>query len=412
MNAKLPAAAAPFAAFARLLRDEGFAVATSETIDFLAGIRLLGPRSLRDVYWAARAMLAPPPDRTAEFDALFDAFFADAGGVAAVAMDGEEDTPVSEAGAGDVAPLLPEDGGKESGEQASAAETLSARRLDPREDDARLALMQARLAAAAPSRRGFRRTGARRGDRLDLRRHLRRIVRDGEAADRPMWTRRAETPRRVLLLLDISGSMKRQTDACLRFAHAVTRARSRVETFTFGTRLSRLTRALRHRSYARAAAEIAAAVPDFDGGTRIGENLARLLAVPRFARASRGALVVVVSDGLERGDPTLMAAAVRRLAMRAWRLAWLTPLAADPRFRPETAGLKAILPVVDRLGDGGSIAALCRFMEDSDSLGASRAAAGRETRRHGDHRRPPSHLAAGGPALARRPDGAAHLRTL
>jgi uncharacterized protein with von Willebrand factor type A (vWA) domain len=262
-----------------------------------------------------------------------------------------------------------------------------------------------------PTRRGFRRVASRRGDRLDLRRHLRRVVR-GDAADRPGWTRRTETARRVLLLVDISGSMKRHTDASLRFAHALTQALPRVETFTFGTRLSRLTKSLRHRSYTRAAGEIAAGVPDFDGGTRIGENLARLLAVPRFARASRGALVVVLSDGLERGDPAPMAAAVRRLAMRAWRLAWLTPLASDPRFRPETAGLKAILPVLDHLGDGGSIAALCRFMEASGDPGGSPAAAARETRRHGDHRRPPSHLAPGGPALAPRADGTAHLRAL
>jgi uncharacterized protein with von Willebrand factor type A (vWA) domain len=221
--------------------------------------------------------------------------------------------------------------------------------------------------------------------------------------------------RRLLLLVDISGSMKKHTDDHLRFAHALTQSLPDVETFSFGTRLTRLTRSLRHKSIDRALAEIAPAVADWDGGTRIGENLARFLAVPRFSRASRGALVLVLSDGLERGDPQPMTAAVRRLAARSWRLAWLTPLAADPDFSPDTAALKAILPIVDHLGDGSSVAALCRFMEQSRSLAAILPAEGRSgTTHHGsaNHRRPPPHLAAGGPAVARRPHAAAHLRPL
>lgn len=275
--------------------------------------------------------------------------------------------------------------------------------------------MRKRLAAAAPRRRGYRRVATRSGTRLDLRRSLSRMVRGGDQAAAPAWTKRREKPRRILLLVDISGSMKAHTEDYLRFAHALTQSLPSVETFSFGTRLTRLTRSLRHKDLARALAEIAPAVADWDGGTRIAESLAAFLSVPRFSRASRGALVVVLSDGLERGDAGAMAHPVRRLAARSWRLAWLTPLAADPEFAPETAALKAILPLVDCLADGSGIAPLCDFIESSGALGARPPAAGRSgetAHANARHRRPSSYLAAGRSALARRADAAAHLRAL
>ena len=414
MTAALPAAAAPFGAFARLLHDHGFAVTPDQTVAFLKSITLLGPRSLRDVYWAARAVLAPPADRTAEFDALFQDFFADGDSLAIATSMPEDQAPARESGAGTLDPVEA-DKANQSGEAASGAEALSARTLKPLSADQRLARMRRRLAAAAPPRRGFRRTGDRRGDRLDLRRSLSAMVRGEAAAAGPAWTRRTEKLRRVLLLIDISGSMKAHTDDALRFAHALTQGLPDVETFSFGTRLTRLTRSLRRKDAARALAEIAPAVLDWDGGTRIGDNLARFLAIPRFSRASRGALVVVLSDGLERGDPQAMIAAARRLAARSWRLAWLTPLAGDPEFSPDTEALRAILPTIDHLGDGSGVSALCRFVEQSGSLGRVPPAEGRRGATHhgrANHRRSPSHLAAGGPALARRTDAAAHLRPL
>src|SRR6185295_16943874 len=103
-------------------------------------------------------------------------------------------------------------------------------------------------------------------------------------------------------------------------------------------------------------------VSDWDGGTRIGDALQAFLAVPRFAGTARGAVVLIVSDGLERGNPKAMAGAVRRLAARAWHLSWMTPLAADPGFRPETEALKSILPHLDTLADAGSTERLCQHV--------------------------------------------------
>jgi len=410
----LPSAARPFHDFVRLLRAHGFVVVTDQTVAFLKALALLGPRSMRDVYWAARATLAPPADRAGEFDALFDGFFRGAGGFAAIAESlPEDDAPARESGAADLEPAVAEKA-NESGQAASAAEALAVKTFAAMAASDRLALMRRRLQAGAPKRRGYRRLPFRRGDRLDLRRSLSGMVHHDPGAIRPVWTRRRETPRRVLLLIDISGSMKRETDDYLRFAHALTQALPAVETFTFGTRLTRLTKSLRHKDIDRALAEIAPSVADWQGGTRIGESLAAFLAVPRFARASRGALVMVLSDGLERGDPGLMTRAVRRLAARSWRLAWLTPLAADPDFSPETEALRAVLPIVDHLGVGAGIDALCTFIEGSARLGDRAPAPGRSGGSYGnaDHRRPSPHLAAGRPAVARRADAAAHLRAV
>jgi uncharacterized protein with von Willebrand factor type A (vWA) domain len=168
--------------------------------------------------------------------------------------------------------------------------------------------------------------------------------------------------RRVLVLIDVSGSMKQRTEPHLRFAHALARAVERLEVFTIGTRLTRVTEALRLKQRDRALAAAATIVADWDGGTRIGDALAAFLAVPRFAGYARGALVLILSDGLERGDHRAMTRAVARLSALAWRISWLTPLAADPRFRPETDALKSILPLIDELADGSSTEALCAHL--------------------------------------------------
>jgi uncharacterized protein with von Willebrand factor type A (vWA) domain len=374
----LPAGVRPFAEFGRLLRDHGFPVATDQTIDFLKAIAALGPRSFRDIYWSARATFAPPPERIGEFDALFDAIFRDASEVVAVPeSNGDDDeVPTGESGRSEYEPTAAEQA-NESGAAATEAEVLSLRSfgdLAPRE---RLRALQRNAIRLAPRRRGYRHAPVKSGRKLDLRRSLSRMVRGGADASRLAWTERQSRVRRVLLLIDISGSMKAHTDDSLHFAHALTHALPWVETFSFGTRLTRLTRSLRHKNLDRALAEIAPSVADWSGGTRIADSIAAFLSVPRFSRASRGALVVVLSDGLERGDPDAMAHAVRRLASRSWRLAWLTPLAADPAFRPETAALKAILNIVDRLGDGSGIDPLCRFFEGSARMGRFPPAAGR-----------------------------------
>ncbi len=227
-----------------------------------------------------------------------------------------------------------------------------------------------RFARAAPARLprrpGYRHMRARRGTSFDTRRTLREAVRnDGDVMVLRRLKRRLRQ-RRILLLIDVSGSMKERTETHLRIAHALAHAVERIEVFTFGTRLTRVTRAMRLKHREQALAATSAIVSDWDGGTRIGDALQAFLGVPRFAGYSRGAMVVILSDGLERGDPAAMREAVARLSRLAWRVSWLTPLAADPNFKPQTEALKAILPFVDDLADGSSITSVCQHVLSLD----------------------------------------------
>ncbi len=354
----LPRAASPFLGFGRLLRRFGFAVAPEQVAAFMRAVTLLGPRSMNDIHEAAMATLAPPPDRRGEFEALFRAWFH---GEEAVVTDGEseEETQVRDDG-GTREQQGEELREEEGGELSSAIERLSLREF--RRDDGTLAAFGRALPAALPVRRSFRTTRAKSRGAFDLRRSLREIVRADGDLPCPRLRRRQSVPRRLLLLIDVSGSMKIHTTDYLKLAHAVVQGASQAEVSTFGTRLTRITPALRIREREAALARAASQVDDWDGGTRIGPTLLAFLSVPRFSAFARGAAIVILSDALERGDHAEMETAVRRLGQRAFRLSLCTPLAGDPRFQPRTAALKAILPLLDDLKDGSSIAALTDFI--------------------------------------------------
>jgi uncharacterized protein with von Willebrand factor type A (vWA) domain len=367
----LPPAVRPLVAFATLLRANGFAVAPEQTVAFLGAVELLGPRSLEHVRKAAAATLAPPHDRRQHFDALFDMHFLGAAGDPGEADDWQpdEEMKVEEEGAGQE--ILVGEEVNETGREATSAEALAVRQLRPPDDSETLRRFARDLPSALPRRRGYRRRRSRRGAGFDLAASLKAAIRnDGEVLALKRL-RRGTRVRPILLMIDVSGSMKQRTDANLAFAHTLVRSAPRVEVFTFGTRLTRLTTALRRRNRSQALAVAADLVADWDGGTRIGDALQAFLAVPRFAGYARGAVVLVLSDGLERGDPSAMVEAIRRLAARAHRIDWLSPLAADSGYRPETEGLAAIRPMIASLVNGGTTAAVCRHIL---SLSRERAA--------------------------------------
>jgi uncharacterized protein len=358
-QAQLPRPLRPFVEFVGLLRQHGFALGPDQTIAFIEAVGLLGPRDMADIYRAATATLGPPYERRAEFDALFRFLFLGHSLASAEdALDADDEMRVDDDRGGTMEP--PEaDEQNVTGERAAAVELLTARAFAPGDEAGILRRFRRQAPTALPRRTSYRRTPASRGDAWDMRRSMRDAVkRDGEVLGLPRLRRKLRQ-RRILLLIDVSGSMKAHTDGSLRFAHALARASDRIEVFTIGTRLTRVTRAMRLANRDQALAAASATVADWDGGTRIGDALQAFLGVPRFASFSRGALVVILSDGLERGDHAAMTDAVRTLSRLAWRIVWLTPLAADAGFAPRTAAMQSILPFVDEIGDGSSVERLC-----------------------------------------------------
>jgi uncharacterized protein with von Willebrand factor type A (vWA) domain len=355
----LPQAAAPLLGFGRLLRRCGFPVAPEQMSGFMQAVTLLGPRSMADIHEAALATLAPPPDRRDEFEAHFQSYFY--GNTAAV-VEGEADEEnriKDDGGAGEEEVQVARQ--EEGGELASGAERLSARDFLQRDGDG-LTAFRRKLASALPARRSFRTVRTHARGKLDLRRSLREIVSADGDVPSPLLRRRQTVPRKLLLLIDVSGSMKLHTSDYLKLAHAAVQGADRAEIFTFGTRLTRITSALRIRDRDQALARVAALVDDWDGGTRMGPTLLAFLSVPRFSAFARGAAVVILSDALERGDHAELEMAMRRLSARAFRLSLATPLAGDPRFQPATAALRAMLPVLDDLVDGSSVKSLTDFI--------------------------------------------------
>jgi uncharacterized protein len=215
-----------------------------------------------------------------------------------------------------------------------------------------------RLANRGPTRLSRRlRPARRRSHAPDLRRVVRASLRTGgEPIDRH-WRAPSRRPRPLVLVCDVSGSMSPYARMLLQYLHAWVAARRRVEAFAFGTRLTRVTHELAGRDHDRALDRAAAAVTDFSGGTRIGVALAELNRV-HGRRLGRGAVVVILSDGWDRGDPAVLAAEMARLRRSAYRLVWLNPLAAHPEFEPLTRGMRAAVPHTDELLAGNSLASL------------------------------------------------------
>jgi uncharacterized protein with von Willebrand factor type A (vWA) domain len=215
----------------------------------------------------------------------------------------------------------------------------------------------AELRIATPRRRTRRADHDRLGDRIDLRRTLRGSLRTGGDPTRLARKRRRVLPRRLVLLCDISGSMEPYARAYLHFLTAAGSIRH-AEAFVFATRLTRVTRALATRSPEQAIQRAAAAAPDWSSGTRIGDALCEFNDRHGRRGVARGAVVVILSDGWERGDPALVAREMERLSRLAYRIVWVNPRASARGFVPRAGGMAAALPYIDALVSGDNLAAL------------------------------------------------------
>lgn len=339
--------------------------------DFLRAVSVSPLRELPDFYWIARLTLVTDVAQIPDFDALFTAWFGT--GLQEIEAVSDDDDPESETEqphSGESQASSPEAVSEGTGEAASIDELLNQRLVAGASKEQReMWLRTTRVAQGVlPRGRGRRRVRDPHGGEIAVRDVLAEAQRMGGDIVRLRYRTRPPRQRRVLLLLDVSGSLKSHSPDFLRFAHALVHGGERVEVFTFGTRLTRITPALRHPDVDAAVASLSEVIADFDGGTRIGEAFATFLGNSRYLSLARGALVVVLSDGLELGHPAQMMETTERLARLAHRLVWLTPLAGDRDYRPATRGMVGILGSLDRLGNADSARLLLRELEQIPEL--------------------------------------------
>jgi uncharacterized protein len=354
-------------AFARAVRAGGVPVTQDRTHAFLAAAARLGADDPGAVRIASRATLCAGPDDRERLDQVFEAFFSARHGL-------PRPRPVARPES--AAEQLPLDEGESDGlteaddvlrAAASATEVLRHRDVASLSagEKQRLGAMFATLHPRPPLRRTARHQRWHRG-RVDASRTLRENLRRmGEPADIE-WRRRARKPRRVVLLVDVSGSMSSYADALLRLAHRLTQGigpHGAVETFTIGTRVTHVSRAMRIRDPERALVAAGETVPDWSGGTRLGETLRFFLDRWGQRGMARGAVVVVFSDGWERGDASVLAEQMARLRRIAHRVVWVNPHRGKEGYEAVQTGVLAALPYCHDFVAGHSLATYADLVE-------------------------------------------------
>lgn len=364
-----PDAATALAGFARAARAAGCPGDPHRTRGFLEACAAIGADDLDGVYWAGRATLAPGPEAVPAYDAAFARWFSGASApsrrvghaasvrVRSVPEDGAPPPPAPGAtGDPDLAPATV---------VASDRDILRTRdlaELGPAEL-AEVARMFAAVRPRAPRRRGRRWAPAPSGP-LDVRRTVRSELRRAGLPGPLLHRRRPPRARRVVLLLDVSGSMAGYADALLRLAHVWVRsAPTTTEAFTMGTRLTRVTPPLRSADPRAALLGAGRAVPDWSGGTRLGEVVRAFLEGWGGRGTARGAVVVIVSDGWERGDARLLGEQVARLRRLAHRVVWVSPHRGRAGYRAVQSGIVAALPSCDAFLAGHSLQTFVELSE-------------------------------------------------
>jgi uncharacterized protein len=354
--------------FAGELRTAGLPVGSGDVLTYSAAMAVLDPADLMDVYWGGQASMVTRRDQIPLYDTVFRRFF--------LSEDNGDDEPLKltlRATTNTQSVLqvpATEPGGPGEGEEArlglmaSNAEVLRNKSFAACTPDELAALrrIMARIRLTPPRRRTRRTVRARAGARPDLRRTVRETMRThGEPAEL-FWRRRRLRMRPLILILDVSGSMSDFSRSLLQFAYSTRRANARVEVFCFGTRLTRITRALERRRPDDAMEQAAKAVFDWEGGTRIGDSLDTFIRTWGRRGMCRGGIVVICSDGLDRGDPAVLAGAMERLSRLSHRIVWLNPHKGDNAdFRPSTLGMMVAAPHVDLLLSGHDLRSLEDF---------------------------------------------------
>ncbi len=349
-------------AFTRSLREAGLAIPITATLNFATALDRVGVGQRDAPYWAGRATLVSQPEDIEVYDRIFAAFWEQKYGEW-VKLEG---TPPPTTLALDT----DDDGSDDVGEAAddnlqsvrfSRAEVLLDKDFagcSPQEL-AELQKMMAQMRFTTHAQRSRRQVPTRRGgDAPDLRRTIRLALKHQGEPLRWLHTRDSIKPRRLVMILDVSGSMEPYARAFLRFSHAAVVARGRVEAFAVGTRLTRLTRYLTNRDPDVALTAATPEVKDWSGGTRLGDTIAQFNDEWGIRGLARGAVVVILSDGWDRGEPEILGEQMERLHRVTHQLIWVNPLKASEGYAPVAAGMAAALPHADLFLSGHSYRSL------------------------------------------------------
>ncbi len=348
--------------FGRVLREVGLEVGPGRVADALRGVGAVDLTRQEDVYFALRQTLVSRHDELDLFDRAFNAWFLRAPVLPPVRT---APGPVAQQTVGE---SLSDGAGSEQDDEmgdplelgASGHELLRDKDFAEMTPDEyrRVRRLIAAIAGNRPLRDSRRRRSDPRGDRLDMRRLIRHSLRTGgDPVDRP-YRARKKVPRKLVVLCDVSGSMDAYARALVLFLHAAVGSGPGVEAFAFGTRLSRLTPELGTRDPDSALEKCTEAVTDWGSGTRIGASLKEFNDLYGKRALSRGAVVVIVSDGWERQDPELVGREMARLARAAYAVVWVNPLKGNPEYQPLAGGMRAALPYVDRFLSGHNLRSL------------------------------------------------------
>jgi hypothetical protein len=351
--------------FARVLRGAGLRAPMGSVIAFVDALGKVGIQQRSSVYWAGRATLVRNPEDISVYDQAFEVFWAGTSVLMPVLMPQEplqltlaidDDSDEGDDGEGD---------GEPNEEPTltlrfSATEVLRHKDFATYSNDELRSAQQlmTQLRFIGPPRRSFRHRSARHGRRPDMRATMRASLRTGGEPMSRRWTDPGDRLRRLVLLLDISGSMEPYARAMLRFVHAAVSGRQRVEAFAIGTRLTRMTKELHSRDPDLALAKAGERVHDWSGGTRLGESLRTFNDQWGVRGMARGAIVVILSDGWDRGDPAMLAEQMQRLHRVSYQTVWVNPLKVTPGYAPLARGMAAALPYVDEFVEGHSLAAM------------------------------------------------------
>jgi uncharacterized protein len=348
-------------AFARSLRRAGVAVPVDSVVQYVRAIEAVGIDRRDPVYWAGRTVLIHRHEDVPTYDRIFDSFWFGGSLGSDPPLPSPEDLSDEESHDED-------DATSSDGEPPRSLAWVSYSDIDQlrRKDFAACTpeeLQEISRLLHATSVRALQRSRRMIRSRRDHGRHdtratMRRTLRSGGEVVRLMHREPTSRPRRVVLLCDVSGSMEPYARALLRFLHVAVAGQGRVEAFAVGTRLTRLTRQLASRDPDAALRLAIERVLDWSGGTRLGEGIGAFNDRFGMPGMARGAIVVILSDGLDRGDPTLLAGEMARLHRAAHQTIWVNPLKASAGYEPLARGMRAALPHVDQFVEGHSAASL------------------------------------------------------